>query len=134
MRRALTLAALLLVAGCAAQDRTASQIAARGEREFADAVAGRSAGAPQRCIDPRTASGPQLIAPDRLVYRDAGTVWVTRAEGCPFIDRDAIVIAELFGGQLCRNDRFRTVQRGTSAGIPGPYCRYSDFTPYRRPR
>ncbi|WP_141395866.1 hypothetical protein [Sphingomonas spermidinifaciens] len=123
----------LVLAGCAGQDRTAEQIRARGEREFAAAIEGRVPGKPARCIDPQTAGGPQLVAPDKLVYRDLNAVWVTRVEGCPFIDRDSIVIAEVFGGQLCRNDRFRTARRGGIA-IPGPFCRYGDFTPYRAPR
>lgn len=126
--------AALALAGCAPDGRSASELSARGDREFAATVEGRVAGEPVRCINPVNAGGPQLIAPDRLVYRDAATVWVSRAEGCPFIGRDEIVIAEVYGGQLCRNDRFRTVQRGASAGIPGPFCRYGDFTPYRRPQ
>ncbi|HCB75892.1 MAG TPA: hypothetical protein DEP91_06920 [Sphingomonas bacterium] len=132
--RAAALFAVLAVAGCAPQQQAASDLAARGDRELAAAIGGRVAGKPERCINPVNTGGPQLIAPDRLVYRDAGTVWVSRAEGCPFIGRDEIVIAEVYGGQLCRNDRFRTVQRGTRAGIPGPFCRYGDFTPYRRAR
>ncbi|WP_315760930.1 hypothetical protein [Sphingomonas sp. Y38-1Y] len=133
MRAGLVLAAAALVAGCTSTERAASDTRARGERELAAATKGRVAGPPQRCIDPQQSSGPQLIAPDALVYRDAGTTWVTRVEGCPFINRDQIVIAEVFGGQLCRNDRFRTVQRG-GAAIPGPFCRYGNFTPYRRER
>lgn len=133
MRAAALLSALALAA-CTQQERAAGDLAARGDRELAAAIDGRVAGKPERCINPVNSGGPQLIAPDRIVYRDAATVWVSRAEGCPFIGRDEIVIAEVFGGQLCRNDRFRTVQRGTSAGIPGPFCRYGDFTPYRRPR
>lgn len=133
MRAAAAVALMIAATACAPGEQAASALAARGDREFASAIAGRVAGPPQRCINPVNTGGPQLIAPDRLVYRDASTVWVTRAEGCPFIGRDEVVIAEVFGGQLCRNDRFRTIQRGASAGIPGPYCRYGDFTPYRRP-
>lgn len=130
--RMIVLAAAAMTTACAGQDNSAADIRARGDREFAAAVEGRVPGKPERCISPQTTGGPQLIAPDRLAYRDAGTVWVTRAEGCPFIQRDSIVIAEVFGGQMCRNDRFQTVQRGAPA-IPGPFCRYGDFTPYRRP-
>ncbi len=132
--RAAALFAMLALAGCAPRQQAPNDIAARGDRELAAAIGDRVAGKPERCISPQNSGGPQLIAPDRLVYRDASTVWVSRAEGCPFLGRDEIVIAEVYGGQLCRNDRFRTVQRGTSAGIPGPFCRYGDFTPYRRPR
>lgn len=132
--RAAALAAAALLAGCAGEAARVEQVEARGAREFAAATRGRTAGEPSRCINPQQTGGPQIVAPDRLVYRDAGTVWVTRAEGCPFLDDNAIVVAEIFGGQLCRNDRFRTIQRSSSAAIPGPFCRYGDFTPYRRVR
>jgi hypothetical protein len=42
-----------------------------------------------------------------------------------------IVIIDLYGSQMCENDRFRTVSPGTS--IPGAFCRLGKFTPYDLP-
>ena len=41
------------------------------------------------------------------------------------------MIVDVYGGQLCRNDRFRLVEPGLS--IPSAYCRFSGFTPYDKP-
>lgn len=126
---ALVLAATL--AGCAA---TPEQVAADRQdaaRDLARATEGLVAGKPQTCIGSTDADGPQVIAPDTLVYRAAGRTWVTQAVGCP-LGRDPLIVVNMFGSQLCRNDTFRTFQRG-SVAVPGPICRFGDFTPYAKP-
>lgn len=121
-RGALLLLALGL-AGCAQADRGPSDAA-----ELAETTAGRTAGAPQRCIAVPSSDGPQIVG-ENLLYREGRTLWVSAAvDGCPSLRGDVIPIVEVQGGQLCANDRFRTVQRGSS--IPGPYCRFGPFVPY----
>ena len=125
MRGAAILAALAL-AGCAAgRADPGSQDAA----DLAAALAGRTAGPAQRCIDASLPGGPQVIG-DALLYREGRRLWVSHAVGgCPSLRGDPIPIVEVSGGQLCENDRFRTIDRG-SIGIPGPYCRFGPFVPY----
>ncbi|KQN26885.1 hypothetical protein ASE86_06720 [Sphingomonas sp. Leaf33] len=119
---------LLALAGCAASAAGGHSDAA----ELADALKGRTAGAPQRCINASSLEAPRIIG-ETLVYRQGGRLFVTRAEGgCPSLGGDPLLITEIYGGNLCRNDRFRTVPRGAS--IPGPYCRFGDFVPYSRAR
>ena len=125
MRGAVTLAAMALSACTATQ----ADHGADAATDLAEALAERSAGAARRCISASLPGGPQIIG-DTLLYREGRRLWVSRAVGgCPSLRGDPIPIIEVFGGLLCENDRFRTVQRG-SIGIPGPYCRFGPFTPY----
>ncbi|WP_448658967.1 DUF6491 family protein [Sphingomonas sp. CJ99] len=131
MKAVLALAAALSAAGCAATpEQMASQQAVAAE-DFAKATDGRVAGTPSLCIDTIGVDGPQIVGDNRLIYRQGGKrVWVNELQGsCPGLrPQDSIIIAEVYGSQMCRNDRFRVVQRGTS--IPGAYCRYGSFVPY----
>ena len=126
--RAVALAALIL-AGCTAG---AGPDSASDAGELVRTLDGRVAGAPQRCLPASQSNGPQIIG-ETLIYRHGGTLW--RAEvpdGCPSLRGDPIIVTEVFGSSICRNDRFRTLDRG-AVSIPGPYCRFGDFTPYRKP-
>ena len=99
--------------------------------ELAEALAGRTAGPARRCIDPGTANGPRVIG-ESLAYRAGRTLWVSDAVGgCPSLRGDPITVVEMYGGQLCANDRFRTIPRG--GAIAGPYCRFGPFIPWVKP-
>lgn len=125
MRAAAALAVVLL-AGCASRPAESDADA------LAEALAGRTAGTEERCIDLSRADGPQ-VAGQTLLYRDGRRLWRTDPiDGCPALAHDPIIVVEAFGSQICRGDRFRTVDRG--GGIPGPYCRFGGFTPYTKPR
>ncbi|MFD1786879.1 hypothetical protein ACFSC3_04765 [Sphingomonas floccifaciens] len=118
---------LLALAGCTASAPINGKTDAA---ELADALKGRTAGPPQRCINASNLDAPRIIG-DTLVYRQGGRLFVTRASGgCPSLRGDPLLVTEVYGGQLCRNDRFRTVPRGAS--IPGPYCMFGEFVPYGR--
>lgn len=124
MRRATVAAVAFMLGGCAA---SRADPASSDAAELAEALAGRTPGPPRQCI--AVPSGGPMIIGDALLYREGRRLWVTRTvDGCPSLRDDAITITEVQGGQLCRNDRFRTVQRG--GGILGPYCRFGAFVPY----
>ncbi|HTG38096.1 hypothetical protein [Sphingomonas sp.] len=131
MRLLLIAASALAMTGCAADAQRTADVEARKVRELAAAIEGRIAGEPTDCISVQRTGGPQIVAPDTLIFRDGGTLFVTQAEGCPFIDANDYVISRVFSGRLCRNDLFQPAQRGPSP-IAGPVCRYGQFTPYRR--
>ena len=117
------LAALLIGSGALARDD-------RAARDLAKALAGHTAGKTDQCIDPQFASGPQIIGHDTLLYRQGGTIWKTSVVGpCPSLDEGVTIISDVYGGQLCRNDRFRTLAPGES--IPSAYCRLGGFTEYK---
>lgn len=128
MRRAAEAAALaLLLGGCAAAEERFAQAQ---ESELAEVTEGRVAGAPVHCIDTRASL---QVAGGVLVANDGGRVWVNRNDRrCTGASLDPLVIVEpAIGSQLCRNDRFRTLARGSS--IPGPDCRVEDWVPYTKP-
>ncbi|MGJ3647517.1 hypothetical protein ACLB0R_03445 [Sphingomonas sp. GlSt437] len=96
------------------------------------AIAGRVAGTPVRCIDKPSNQGPEIIDSATIIYRDGGRLWVNHLPArCPSLSNNVILIVDVYGGQLCHDDRFRTLERETS--IPSGYCRLGDFTPYDRP-
>jgi hypothetical protein len=101
------------------------------QRELAKALAGHVPGKTVECIDPKTASGPQIIDHTTLLYRRAGTIYKANLIGpCPSLETGKTIINEVYGGQLCRNDKFRTIAPGET--IPSPYCRLGGFTEYKR--
>ncbi|MHA6724119.1 hypothetical protein [Sphingomonas sp. RS2018] len=128
MRTAL-LAALAL-AGCTAAADRGSRVDT--ETEMAEALEGRTAGKPQDCIALPATAGPRIVG-ESLLYQAEGRLFRNDpVDGCAALRGDPIVVIELFGSRVCRNDRFRTLPRQTS--IPGPYCRLGPFVPYDRPR
>ncbi len=124
--------AVLLLAGCAATPEQLAASQARADTALARAIGDRVAGKPVDCIDANTASGPQVIDERTILYRQGRRVWRNDLpDSCPFLHGDPILIVELAsGGRLCRNDRFRVLQRGST--IPSGMCRLGSFTPYAR--
>lgn len=95
-----------------------------------DPLVGRSAGTPVRCVNLQLLNGPEIVDAQTILYRQSGKrIWKTGPVGeCPSLRPLDTLIVEVYGGQLCRNDRFRTVSAGMS--IPSGSCRFRDFTPY----
>ncbi len=95
-----------------------------------DPLAGRVAGAPVRCITLQQLNGPEIVDSQTILYRQSGKrIWKTGPLGeCASLRPFDTLIVDVYGGQLCRNDRFRTVSNGMS--IPSGSCRFRDFTPY----
>lgn len=118
------IAALALVASIGA--------AAPAKDDVAKALAGRVPGKAENCITLSRVDGPQIVDAETILYRQSGRrVWRTGPVGhCSLRPLDTLVV-EVWGGQLCRNDRFRVITPGLS--IPSAYCRFDSFTPYDKP-
>jgi hypothetical protein len=98
-------------------------------RDLAKALAGHVPGKTSQCIDPQFASGPTVYGHDTLLYHQGSTIWKARVIGpCPALDDDVTVITDIWGGQLCKNDKFRVLEHG--ATIPSAYCRLGSFQQY----
>lgn len=125
-------AAALLLAGCATTPEQAAEAEAAQAAELADALDGYAPGTPQDCMPIDRTNGPQIIGGGVVLYRESGRrIWLARTEaGCPWLRRDGILVTERFGNQMCRTDRFRLIDRGSS--IPSGYCRFGSFTPYEK--
>ncbi|MEG3176319.1 hypothetical protein U1872_08770 [Sphingomonas sp. RB3P16] len=99
-------------------------------KELAKALAGRAPGAPVTCLSSARSNSPQIMSDSVLLYRDGPRLWRNDLpDACPGLDPDAIIVTEVYGGQLCRNDQIYTLQRG-GGGIPGPRCRLGSFVPW----
>ena len=98
-----------------------------------DPLAGRVAGKAERCIPLGLLQGPQIVDDHTILYRQSGKrVWRTGPVGnCGQMRPLDTLIVEVYGGQLCANDRYRVLTPGLI--IPGPYCRFQPFVPYDKP-
>lgn len=95
-----------------------------------DPLAGRVAGPPAQCIDLGRLTGPQIVDDHTILYRQNGRrVWRTGPVGdcTPMRPFDTLIL-EVYGGQLCANDRFRV--RSPNLIIPSAPCRFQPFVPY----
>ena len=98
-----------------------------------DPLSGRIAGTPTDCISLNRNTAPDIVDQNTILYRETQQrIWRTGPVGtCPALRPMNILIIDVYGAQLCRNDRFRVLQPGTS--IPSSYCRFDRFTPYDLP-
>jgi hypothetical protein len=124
MRR-LLLIGLIGLMGC-------SRPAVPAGADLAQAIAGRSAGPPQSCVQIESSSNLHAIDEATIGYGSGRTIYVNRLPGgCPGLRDLSTIIIEAHGSEYCRGDRFRSVELGQ--GIPGPTCILQDWVPYRRP-
>lgn len=131
----IALCCLLLVAGCTATAEDVARADAAQAREQArldKALTGYQPGKPQSCINPFGNSNVSIYG-ETLLYRDGGRYWLNKPTGgCFGLKRDDIIVTKSYGGQLCRGDIVRTVDR--SSGFPSGACSFGDFVPYTKPR
>jgi hypothetical protein len=94
-------------------------------------LAGRTPGAPQRCVPTQLTGAMRIGGPGVVLYGSGRTIWVNRlASPCPGMSRMNSLIVEPFGSQYCRGDRVRNVE--PTSGIASPSCLLGDFVPYTR--
>jgi len=118
-------ASLTAIAGSCAPSQPATRPAAIAE------LAGRTAGAPQRCVTIEQNQNLRIADSGTVIYGSGKTVWVNRlASICPGATRMDILIVEPMGLQYCRGDRARTIDPVSKT--PGPACILGDFVPYSR--
>ena len=131
---------LILAAGAAsllAACSTAPAEQARSPRaanELADALAGRVAGPPQRCISNFPQVEVQVIDDWTILYREGSTVYVQNPQGgCPGIGIGSrtLVTRQVGTSQMCQGDINQAVDLHT--GIGGAPCVFGSFVPYTKP-
>lgn len=122
------------LAGCstAPVEQTRSPAAAK---ELADALAGRVAGPPQRCISNFPNTQVQIIDDWTILYDEGSTVYVQNPRGgCPGIDSGSrtLVARQVGTSQMCDGDINQAVDLRT--GIGGAPCVFGPFVPYTKTR
>jgi hypothetical protein len=95
-------------------------------------LAGRVAGAPQRCVSIQQTEALRTSDANRhvLLYGSGRTLWANNlGPSCGF-GREDVLVTEPIGSYHCRGDIIRSLDRYSR--IPGPSCILGDWVPYRR--
>jgi hypothetical protein len=107
----------------------------RAAKELADALAGRTAGPPQRCISNFPQVEVQTIDDWTILYKEGSTIYVQNPRGgCPGLASGArtLVTRQVGTSQICDGDINQTVDLLSHSG--GAACVFGPFIPYTRPR
>lgn len=103
------------------------------QRELAEALQGRTAGAPVDCIRNLRTTQMQIIDDSTILFQEGSTVYLQRpVGGCNGIASGAnTLVTKPFGvNQTCRGDINQLVN--LSSGVRGGACVFSEFVPYTR--
>ncbi|MDF0489339.1 hypothetical protein PX554_14475 [Sphingomonas sp. H39-1-10] len=126
----LTAIAALAVIGSAVPAQAKERLT--GEAKLAKMLEGRVAGKPVDCLSLTQIRSSEIIDRTAIVYTTSdGTIYVNRPSGANFLDDDDILVSEPRGGQTCRIDIVRLIDRGTR--MAGASVGLNDFVPYPRP-
>lgn len=127
------LAAAIMIVACSTTPAQQAR-SPRAEQELAEALAGRVAGQPVKCIPTYRADDMTIIDDWTILFKDGSTIYLQNPRGgCPGIgsSRNILVSRPMPSNQLCSGDiqqLFDPVSR-----IGGGACVFSDFVPYTRP-
>lgn len=103
-------------------------------KKLADALSGRVAGQPQRCIRNFRTVDMQVIDDGTILFRKGATIYLQHpAGGCPGLSSGSrtLVTREVATNQLCEGDINRTVD--LMSRTEGGSCVFGPFVPYTRP-
>lgn len=126
----LSTAAMLAACSTAPVEPTRS---AKAQKELTEALAGRVAGPPVRCIPTYRADDMQIIDDWTILFKDGSTIYLQNPRGgCSGIEnhRNILVSRPMPSSQLCGGDIQHLFD--PTSGIGGGSCVFSDFVPYRR--
>jgi hypothetical protein len=128
-------AAILLLAGCAAQQGGASGdpagLTAREAGKVAAALKGLTPGQPVTCIDQSRIRDTRKFTNTILYQYSPREIYrVTTTPGCTGLRYGDIIVSRTTTDQLCRGDIIRTAAPN-GAGPTGT-CALGSFVPYRR--
>jgi len=122
-----------ILAGCSMRQDIAKPLTDKQSIALAKALDGKVAGAPQNCLPLATRSDLQVISDSVLLYKEGRrTVYRNDVIGqCNGLAQDGIPVIQSFGGQQCRGDIIRVVDR--TSGFGRGSCALGDFVPYTAP-
>lgn len=130
----LAIGAAGMLAACSTAPAEQATRSPEAAKELADALAGRVAGPPQRCISNWPHIEVQVIDDWTILYREGSTVYVQNPRGgCPGIGFGSrtLVARQVGTSQMCDGDINQSVDLRT--GIGGAPCVFGPFVPYTRP-
>lgn len=124
--------ALTLVAACGPVDSTPAPLTEKQSALLTKELNGKVAGAPINCISDYNANNIIRVSDNVLLYRVSSRLVYRNnlRSTCSGLARDNdIIVTEQFGGQKCRGDIIRLIDR--TSGMTGGVCSLGQFTPYR---
>ena len=133
-RHLIVAVAAALSASCTTAPSDQAQ-SARADRELADALEGRTAGPPKRCINNYSDTQVHVIDDWTILYDAGSTIYLQKPrERCFGIGSGSrtLVARQVGTGQMCDGDINETVN--LQAGIGGAPCVFGPFIPYTRPK
>ena len=104
-------------------------------KELTEALAGRMAGPPQRCISNFPTTEVRVIDDWTILYQDSSTIYVQNPPGgCRGIagGTRTLVARQVGTSQMCEGDINEAVDLRT--GIGGAPCVFGPFIPYSKPK
>ena len=123
---------LTLVAACGQVDSTPVPLTEKQSAMLMKELNGKVAGKPVNCINDFNAYNTIRVSDNILLYRVSSRLVYQnnlRSTCSGLAGDNDIIVSEQFGGQKCRGDIIRLVDR--TSGIPGGFCSLGDFVPYR---
>ncbi|WP_025295287.1 hypothetical protein [Sphingomonas sanxanigenens] len=110
-----------------------SKTTARGEAKLAEALDGRTAGKPVRCINLRDIRSSTIYDGTAIVYRTNGnTLYVNRPKiGAGSLDRNDVLVTKTVSTQLCNIDTIQLFD--INARMQTGFVGLGDFVPYAKP-
>jgi hypothetical protein len=123
-------AALSLTAAAASAD-TVPAWRAKGETRLAHMLEGRTAGAPESCINTMRTNDLEVIDGVALVYNAGNTIWVARPVDPAMLGRnDAVVMDRFSPSRLCVQEQIHTIDRYDHYHTGVVFLQ--DFVPYTK--
>jgi hypothetical protein len=124
----------ILATGCAPNPEAQRRAELRTQADLDEALAGRTAGKPLRCIPNYRSSQLQIIDDQTFLYRDGKTIYLQKPlSPCHGLANGSMtLVTKIYGvDQFCRGDINETVDLRT--GMRGGACVFGDFVPYTKP-
>ena len=125
-----TLPLLLLAAGCAHDNSGSESRSSRGETELAEALEGRTAGEPIRCIRQRDIRSARVYEGTAVLYTlNNGKLYLNRPDsGAQALRENDVMVTDTRTPDLCSMDTVRLFARST--GIFNGFINLGPFVPY----
>jgi hypothetical protein len=136
LTNALVLAAgaAILLTSCSTAPAEQAQ-SPRAAQKLADALEGRVAGPPQRCISNFPTTEVRVIDDWTILYQDGSTIYVQNPPGgCRGIASGTrtLVARQVGTSQMCEGDINEAVD--LRSGVGGAPCVFGPFIPYTKPK
>lgn len=105
----------------------------RAQTRLSDALAGKVAGPPQRCLPRYGRADQQIVDRGTILYRQGRNLLYRNdpVGGCNGLDPTRTLLTISHNGDLCRGDIIRVLDQSSGAVVGS--CAFGDFIPYAVP-